>query len=59
MLKELAKWMQAGLGGIALAIAEFLQRGGPVTFRSLLTVLVSAALIRLAGWLTLRFGPQP
>lgn len=58
-MKELIKWMAAGLAGIALATWQHFQAGTPVSLKLVVAFVASALLVRAANWVVANVGPKP
>lgn len=59
MLKELAKWLAAGLAGLFAQVLAYVQAGGPVNLGTVGHIVLVAVLVRIAGFIIQKFGPQP
>jgi len=59
MTKNFLSWMSAGIGAILASTLSYFMSGNPVTFKSVVTVLGTALLLRAASWVVANFGPKP
>jgi len=58
-MKELLKWMAAGLAGILMAGFQVVSSGGPVNIKAVGSAVLAAVLYRVGSFLVGQFGPKP
>jgi hypothetical protein len=56
-MKELMRWLQGGLAGIGVAVVQLLS-SGHATFGLVAQLVGVMLLVRAAGWVTQKYGPQ-
>lgn len=57
-MAEFSKWMQGGLVGLVASIWQWLQ-AGHLSLASLGTLVGTAILVRVGGWIVKTYGPAP
>lgn len=57
-MQEFLKWMQAGLASLALTVFQLVTGGTHPTGGAVAQTIGVALLVRAAGWVIQKFGPQ-